>query len=112
MALPQMEGSVTYQAPFGLSLHVVFSKIKHSCQALCWSPNDAVINVLGVSCFGIPTTHPQAELGNTWTEGLHHKTSAFQAVITEGASGEGINCSFLHGEGMRFIREAQRSYTG
>lgn len=48
--LPQMEESVTLQVPFGLSLHGVLNKIKHCCQVLYWSPDDAMINVLGVSC--------------------------------------------------------------
>lgn len=48
--LPQMEQSVTFQVPFGLNLHGVLNKIKHSCQVLCWSPDDAMINVLGASC--------------------------------------------------------------
>lgn len=48
--LPQIEEGVTFQVPFGLSLQAVFSKIQHSCQVLYWSPNDAMINELGVSC--------------------------------------------------------------
>lgn len=48
--LPQMEYSATFQVPFGLSLHGVLNKIKHSCQVLYWSPDDVMINALGVSC--------------------------------------------------------------
>lgn len=69
-----------------------------------------LINVLGVSCLWFQALTSRQ---NQETPGQKECTTRLQSFsqLLEGASGEGTNCSFLH-EGMRFIREAQRSYTG
>lgn len=98
--LPQMEESVTFQVTFGLGLHSVLNKIKHCCQVLCWSTDDAMINVLGVSCLWFQTLICRQNQGTPGQKGCTTRLQSFRQLL-EGALGEGITCSFLHG-GMRW----------
>lgn len=86
--------------PFGLCLHGVLNKIKHSCQFLYWSPDDAMINVFGVSCLWLQTHICRQNQETPAQKDCTRRLQSFSQLL-EGALEEGINCSFLHG-GMRW----------